>query len=397
MKNHFSQKHFLLLVVMLGFLGGCAKTTPQVTPTSALQMISRPTPTPTKETVFTPTVTESNPVNPVEGVFTSLYMDELFNSVWSDEGTLHFQDWGVAIDIPPSEYNFLEFNYAEISDFEKFVFRRKDSFSNNDTCQTNIILSFYSIPEDAPLVNFSGELRLSEPTFPEIANMFGYEGSVLPLDIPAIGYISKVDQEYSCVDYIIHSTNNDVGIQLLIEFDSKSFDQAESELFDIMRSISYEEKSQPDVDDPVYAETYQSRMSANYISMALVEGAGLDLSAGIDGKGTGVDRLGRIENCADLGETLANLGIFSVTEINLPDEINPEEISKGDILIFSNSTIDGISDHATNVYSIDNGTIYTFGIYGPRPDTSYMIGYDNVPVTDFLNTIYSKMTIFHIP
>jgi hypothetical protein len=377
-----------LLIVSSIVLAGCNSQ-----PLPASTATNSPTPENTKQASQTPTTTS---------ISTSSSVQNLPDTLTIEGDKVIFDQWGFSLELPLNTWAYNPAMHSRTDDFEGFTFSRKvkliDKSGNGYSPSVGIL--FYSVPEGTDLILFSVSLRTQNHTsFPKIESMFGDEGSEPVMKIPALGYYGHLGEGNDYSVFIVHAVNGTVGIQVSFEIVDSVLDQAKPEFFSIMESMSFEGLSKSAV-DPTQTpspseETFQSMQSATFISDALLHG-GLVFSRGSDGHGHGLDADGRIYTCSGLAYNLVNFQGFSDIVIHNESEIDTSSFNRGDVVIFTDPKIPGITAHAAMVTKLEGGMIYITGQYGPKKDGTYITsGYQDKPVTDFLGSIYQTMHIYH--
>ncbi|MDO9513329.1 MAG: hypothetical protein Q7J59_01800 [Elusimicrobiota bacterium] len=170
----------------------------------------------------------------------------------------------------------------------------------------------------------------------------------------------------------------------------KQFDKI-LDSFDIVKEQATNDKQSKRPTLP--QETLESQESANFVSQALIAG-GLDLSKGSDGKGTGVDNKGAIHYCEDLALNLIKYQDFGELILAKYDEDRLKSIRKADIVLFTDSKIEGITAHAAMVTESKDGKLKLTGHVGPQKDGSYS-DYHLSSVSKFFPEIYKKMYVYY--
>jgi hypothetical protein len=354
---------------------------------------------PTPQVAETPTVT-STTIPTVTNSSVPLNLRGLPDTVQIEGNRIIFTEWGFSVELPANEWQYDPSYYRDDPDFEGFMLFRRPGFTNDagEEYHPGLGILFYTIPEGTELVNFSVELRIrSNENFPSIEDMFGYAGSEPILNIPALGYYGHLDEEKQYSVYVIHAVNDTVGVQVALEIVDSVLTQARPEFYQIMESLAFERRMSTasgmlQTPSPPQ-ETWQSMRSASFVSEAAMHG-GLDFSRGGDGNGRGVDPEGRITNCADLAANLANYQPFEEIIVTDPNNIDPSILHRGDMIIFTDSTIADITAHASIIFRLDQDMIYIIGIFGPHIDRSYEESYEDVPITEFFPTIFQALHIY---
>ena len=139
----------------------------------------------------------------------------------------------------------------------------------------------------------------------------------------------------------------------------------------------------------------ESENSTYYISFLLVNVLNLDMTAGADGNGKGVDEMGIFTNYADLAAHLVNYQGFTEDIYTDLEDVNHEEIKIGDIVIFTDSMNPNVSPHVAMVLEISDEEIILTGMSAPRLNGSYTEAAYSASWTAFFPSIYQTMHVYH--
>lgn len=394
MRVNLKKTNLLLSIMIIGLISAC-----DLFPRSADPISEQATDVMMDVVSLTPTetliATETKVMTVPEDVST-LFPEGMMVS----GNKIYFPDAGLSMVLSLDDWEFIPEFYSKTSDFELFTFFRREKFFNAQGIgySPTISVAFYTLPEPMDLIDFSILLRANFGSgFPTVERMFGFESREPVLNIPAFGFYGHSTKVSDYSIYTVHAINNVTGIAISFEIVDSVLDQAEPEFFEFIKSVNLEEISL-DVMKEILSTNgvpYESMISAAFVSDALIFG-GLDLSAGGDGKGSGVDEEGRIFNCSDLASHLVDFQNFVSFTVNDIQEIDFNHITAGDVVIFSDSTFEQIGSHAAIVTKIENDMVYVSGMYGPSSDgISYAAKYENLPITEFLPEIFQTMEIFH--
>jgi hypothetical protein len=229
MKAKVIAGYLFLVLSIIGCSGVSRLVVTPVQPT-ATSIPASVTPKPTKTAI--PLTVTSSPQS----------AGELPSTIEMTGDKISFKEWFFSVELPPDVWEFNPTMYNKTSDFEGFVFSRKESLvdSTGKGYSPSVGVMFYSIPDGTQLINFSVMLQTQMgENFPSIDNMFGYEGTEPKLKIPAMGYYGHLGEGNNYSVYIVHAVKGTVGVQVSVEVVDSVLDQAKPEVFEIMQSLEF--------------------------------------------------------------------------------------------------------------------------------------------------------------
>jgi hypothetical protein len=182
--------------------------------------------------------------SPFQTVFPSK-IEDLSELVHTHSGTTVFREYNLSVNFPNDNWRLSVEKYGKDPHKEFFIFIRQAPWvdSTGAGYSPSVIVTFFSIPNDASVSLLPMIAKKTGLAQIPVERTFGYEGSELELDIPAIGHYGHLDshsfagQAYSV--YFVFTMRDTTGVAVSLEIVDSVLGQAKPEFYQIMRSIKF--------------------------------------------------------------------------------------------------------------------------------------------------------------